>query len=257
MDYITGSDGFVGTHLLKALNRKVSAIPHEFIQTTKIPVCENFFFLSAYGNMSHHTDEDMIIRANILDLIHILKQINFENLHSFVFISSSSVKLKVKTMYSRTKNAAEEILLAYAEKYNAPICIIRPFSITGVGEQKEHLIPTLIRAAHTGETIPFVSHASHDFIDVEDIANGIVTLSKQRARGIFELGSGQEWTNQNVKLLVEYATGKEIKTREVTNMRAYDNVNWVSTNFRARQFGWSPKKTLGDSIKEMVSAYDK
>ncbi|HUV84821.1 MAG TPA: SDR family oxidoreductase, partial [Methanosarcinales archaeon] len=162
--YITGANGFVGSHLVKALNKKVICIPHSEIMKTKLEPFDSLYFLSTYGNMYSHTDEKKILQANVGDLIHLLLEAKSCGFKSFVYISTSSVELEVQTMYSRAKKAAEEILLAFIDKYDLPICIIRPFSITGVGEQKQHLIPTLINACFTGEIVNFVSGPQHDYI---------------------------------------------------------------------------------------------
>ena len=187
----------------------------------------------------------------------ILKQIDWEKINSFIFLSTSSVKRRVQTFYSRTKRAAEEILLAYMEKYNAPISIIRPLSITGVGEQKEHLIPTLIRSCFLNIEIPFVPRPHHDFIDVEDVVEAILLLKEKRVKGIFEAGRGESYSNQQVLEMVERITGKKAKIKLVDSLRPYDSEEWVNTNFRLRKLGWRPRKPLSQSIKEMVEAYDK
>jgi len=258
MDYVTGSSGFLGSHLLKALEgREVTTIPHAKIKTIKLKPFDNFFFLSAYGNMYSHKDDKKIIQANVSDLIKIVLQVDGKPFNSFVYISTSSVKLPKQTMYSRTKKASEEILLSFAEKYHKPFCIIRPYSITGVGEQIEHLIPTLIRSCFEGEQVNFVPHPVHDFLDVEDVVAGIVNLSSHHARGIFELGSGKKHTNRQVLEMVEKATGKKANINTVGQLRLYDTDNWVSSNFRARSYGWLPKKTLEQSIAEQVEAYKK
>ena len=141
------------------------------------------------------------------------------------------------------------------EKYHLPIAIIRPFSVTGVGEQKEHLIPTLIRSCYTGEQVNFVQEPVHDFIDVEDVVDVILNLSNNSARGIFELGSGKQYSNAQVLDIVERVTGKKANINFVPSLRPYDNENWASTNFKSRGWGWSPTKSLEQSIKEMVEAY--
>lgn len=257
--YVSGSNGFIGRHLTPHLEG-CTPIPHEILDTIPLGEYDRFFFLSTYGNMYSHTDTNKIIKANVSDLIHVIGQSNFEGARpfkSFVFVSSSSVRLKRQTAYSRTKTAAEEILLSYMEKYNAPICIVRPFSITGVGEQPEHLIPTLIRSCMTGEKMDFVPEPIHDFIDVEDVVSGILNLSTHGAKGIFELGSGVSHTNQEVLELVEKITGKKANINRVSQLRDYDNKDWVSQNYRARMYGWLAKKTLEQSITEMVEAYGK
>lgn len=256
MDYITGSHGFLGTHLLQALeDREVTPIPHAKIKTIKLQPFDNFFFLSTYGNMYFHNDDKKIIQANVLDLVKIILQVDGKPFNSFVYMSTSSVKLPKQTMYSRTKKAAEEILLSFAEKYHKPFCIIRPYSITGVGEQKEHLIPTLIRSCFEGEVVNFVPEPVHDFIDIEDVVAGIINLSSHRARGIFELGSGRKYTNRQVLEIVEKVTGRKANVNIVGQLRLYDNDDWVSSNFRARSYGWLPKKTLEQSITEQVKDY--
>jgi len=250
MNYITGSSGFLGTNLRKKID--AIPIPHNAITTAQYKPFDYFYFLSTYGNMEHHTGSWDIMRANIMDLIYVIEHVKHIDFKSFVFISTSSVKLKRQTMYSRAKKAAEEIMLSYMERYNLPICVIRPYSITGKGEQEQHLIPTLIRSCKDGEQMNFVKEPTHDFIDVEDVVDGIINLSSNGARGIFELGIGESYTNEQVRLLVEKATGKKANVNIVRSLRDYDTDNWVSTNFRSRSFGWSPRLTLGDSIRNMV-----
>lgn len=255
MRYITGASGFIGKHLSKRLT-DVVAIPHKEISTIKLQPFSDFYFLSTYGNMAgHQTNQDgMVIQANIGDLIEVIKQTDFTKIKSFIYTSTSSVNLKTQTMYSRAKRASEEILLSFMEKYHAPICIIRPFSVTGVGEQEDHLIPTLIRSCLEGEQMNFVKEPVHDFIDVEDVVEGIVNLSEHSAKGMFELGSGKQHTNQEVLEIVEKVTGKKAKINLVKSLRDYDTENWVSGNYKARGYGWTPKKSLEESITEMVNA---
>lgn len=251
--YITGASGFLGKNLLERLpKQETTSIPHEQIQLTTIKPFDYFYFLSAYGNMAFHDEDDKIIKANLLDLIHVTEQARNYDFKSFVYISTSSVKLKYQTMYSRTKKAAEEVLLSYTEKHGLPFCIVRPYSITGVGEQPKHLIPTIIRSCLYGEQMNFVKEPTHDFVDVSDVVEAIINLSENRGKGIFEVGSGSSYSNQQVLEMVEEITGKKANINQVGRMRDYDNEEWVCKNYRARSFGWMPKKTLKDSIKEMV-----
>jgi len=146
--------------------------------------------------------------------------------------------------------------LSYMEKYQKPFCIIRPYTIIGVGEQKEHLIPTLIRSCVKDEKMNFVAGPVHDFIDVEDVVGGILNLSQNSARGIFELGTGGQHTNQEVLELVEHFTKKKANINTVEQLRSYDSEVWRSSNYRARGYGWLPHKSLADSVKEMVRNYE-
>lgn len=250
--YLTGSSGFLGSHLAQKLGH-YTAIPHTHIPSANVHTFDKFFFLSAYGNLIHQTDDIETIQANLADIITVLSQIDLsQKFKSLVYISTSSVRLKRQTMYSRTKKAAEEILLAYAEKYNLPICIVRPYSVTGVGEQIEHLIPKLIDSCLNGTRMDFVSKPVHDWIDVEDVVDGILNLANHGARGIFELGTGRSYSNLEVLKIVEKVTGKPANVDYVDRLRDYDNTEWTSNNYRARMYGWLPRKTLEQSVTEMV-----
>jgi len=247
MNYLTGGSGFLGQELLK--NIDAVCIPHEEIDTFKPKNFNKFLFCSAYGNISDHTDDDLIIKANLLDLISIINKVKDLNFKSFVYISTSSVKLPVQTMYSRTKKASEEILMGYLEKLHLPITIIRPYTICGAGDSPKHLIPTLIRAA-INDTPVNLCDGSHDYIDVSDVVSGILNLSDNQAKGIFELGSGVSTTNEKILEIVEFITQKKLKVTRVPQLRKYDTPNWVCTNFKARSWGWLPKKSLIESIEE-------
>lgn len=247
MNYLTGGNGFVGQALLKKID--AISIPHQEIDTFELKDFDKLIFCSAYGNMSDHTDDFLTIKANILDLITLLTQAVKLKFKSFVYISTSSVKLPVQTMYSRTKKAGEEICLAFMEKYKLPITIIRPYSVCGVGEQEKHLIPVLIKAA-LNDTPVNLCEGTHDFIDIDDLTNGILNLSNHKASGIYELGTGISTPNSKVLEIVEFVTQKKLNATKVEQLRRYDNPNWVCEDFKAREYGWIPKKSLIQSIEE-------
>lgn len=250
--YLTGK-GFIGSKLLERV--EATHIPHDKITETKLESYDFFYFLSSYGNLAHQTDEEAIFKANIEDLLSILKKSRKTKFKSFVYISSSSVKLRSQTTYSRTKKAAEEILLAFMERHNVPICIIRPTSVYGPEEQPIHLIPTILRSCFQGMPMNFVPEPTHDFIFIDDIVEGIINLSSNSARGIFELGTGIKTTNQEVLSIIEEISDKKANINVVGSMRNYDNQDWVSTNFKSRSWGWSPKTSLRDGLKKVIEDY--
>jgi nucleoside-diphosphate-sugar epimerase len=253
--FITGASGFIGSELVRHLDGDITAIPHDHIAESKLTPFDYFYFCSAYGNLYTQTDPELIYKANIADVFSFINQARDLRFKSFVYLSTSSVRLRTQSMYSRSKKAAEEILLSFMEKYDLPISIIRPFTVIGPKEPKGHLIPVLIDAAFTGKQVNLAASPTHDFIDVKDVASGIKSLAEHGARGIFELGTGRKHTNLEVFQMVEAITGKRIKVNFVDSMRPYDNYEWVSTNFKSRSFGWLPEVSLHDSITEMVDAY--
>lgn len=243
MTTVTGSSGFIGSHLMKKID--AVGLGHEDIPYANTPTFDRLFFLSTYGNMAHHTDHGMMIRANIEDLIRILKGFG----GWICFMSSSSVLLPVQTPYSRTKLAAEHLLQSLPELKS---CIVRPYSVTGVGEQKEHLIPTLIRSCMEGVPMDFDASPVHDFVDVEDVVNGLIRLADEQSTGIHEFGSGWSHSNQDVLELVETACGKKANIQSHRRMREYDNQDWCC---KIPSPLFKHPKTFYQSIEEMVEEY--
>lgn len=239
---ITGSSGFIGSRLLRKLDAQ--PLKHDDIVYRTDYKCDKLFFLSTYGNMAHHTDHQEMLQANVADLVTILSSYD----GWFCYMSSSSVTLPVQTVYSRFKKAGEEIVLGSA----VWPCIVRPYSVTGVGEQKEHLIPTLIRSCFEARLMDFAPSPTHDYIDVEDVVEGLVRLSNDNAIGIHEFGNGIAIENNEVRLLVEEITGLKANIRHVRPMRSYDNENWCC---KSKSDYWQPTKSLRQSITEMVQQY--
>ena len=240
---ITGSSGFIGSRLMSRLS-DVIPIYHHDIQ--KIihghSSCDRFFFLSTYGNMAHHDELGAIYRANVLDVHHVLTKIKPK---LFVFLSSSSVTLPVQTPYSIAKRCAEHLI----EDSDLPYLIIRPYSVTGVGEQREHLIPRLIDSCLNGTRMDFVPDPVHDYVDVDDVVDYILALVESKTTGTFEIGNGKAVTNREVLEIVERVTGRKANIQIRKQLRPYDNPNWYS-----KIHGWDHKKSLEQSITEMVEA---
>jgi len=232
--YVSGSHGFLGSHLVKRLPESIP-IPRR-AKAIGAPG-DTVYMCAAYGNKFQQKDVAEMVRVNIPTEVN----------GKAVYVSSSSVLLDHQTPYSRTKRAAEEVLLALGGH-----CIVRPFSITGVGEQEEHLIPTLIRSCLHGEEMDFVPWPEHDYIDVEDVVDAMLNLSDRE--GVFEVGTGIGTTNQQVLDMVEQATGKKANVRIVSGLRPYDTGKWRASDFSARQFGWAPQKTLKQIVSDMVAA---
>lgn len=250
INYCTGASGFLGKHLISKLGGETVTVPHGDIYDHAFEDCQNFFYLSSYGNMAGHDDMIEILEANIAQVGRVITGIlekSFKCDH-FIYVSSSSVLLPVQTPYSRAKRAAEEMILASG----ISATIVRPFSVTGVGEQPQHLIPTLIRSCMEGEVIPFVAWPVHDFVDVSDVCDGLLLAAERKETGIVELGSGDGFTNACIKEFVQEACGKPAKLDYAFFERPYDGTNWKCTNPMP---GWKPEKWIMQSIQEMVEAY--
>ena len=217
---VSGSHGFIGGHLCKRLeqlgceviriNRELifSAIDELYIPGSYI------FHLASYGNLYYQEDTTEMVRANVVNLHKFLMICAPFPYNVFVNMSTSSIYLPFPTMYSATKKAGEDIVHAYRTIYNKPVINIRPFTIVGPGEHAVHFIPKLIRSCLYGEPIYLNPYPVHDYIDVRDfveiLISIVIPLGVKIRIADYDIGSGKETSNKQILKIVEELTGKKV-----------------------------------------------
>lgn len=257
---ISGVGGFIGGAFHERLTRDGQSVKRIGRYALPVPNTDVFVDCASYGNLHGQNDIADIYFANTERAINLVLENKNTDYMAYVVLSSSSVGLPVQTYYSASKRAMEEFVEIYARETGKPVVVVRPYSITGVGEQPNHLIPTLIRAAHTGKTIPFVPEPVHDFLDVDNFVDAVLKISEnvESLKGqIVPVGSGKQYTNQQVLEIVEKTTTSKVNTEIVDNLRIYDTKEWVADTTLIRSLGWEPTKTIDDSIREMVEEYER
>lgn len=249
--YVSGAGGFIGRHLLKRLPNAVS-VPRGLLPIND-EAMGTYYWLASYGNLHGQKDAQATLSANLY--LPLTLAIGWKG--KLVYVSTSSVKLPVQTLYSRCKAAAETVLFGLPGE-RLTVCVARPYSVTGVGEQSCHLIPTLIRSCLDGEPMELYPDATHDYVDVEDVVDGLLRLGTQRESMLVEFGKGWSVSNAQVKNMVEAVTGCRANVKFVGRLRSYDCTDWCCRDFSgAERIGWKATKTLEQSVREMVEAHKK
>jgi len=248
---ISGSRGFLGGRLAERLEQYIRVTRLD--RSGELPGGIDIVYdLAAYGNYHDQKDPQETYRANVMRVLTMLDQANQDQM--FILTSSNAVKLDHKTYYTASKLALEGLAQAFTNEKGLKIACVRPFSITGIGEQKRHLIPKLIDSCLNGTQMPFVPEPAHDFLDVDDFVDALLMIAERgQMRGeVYEIGSGKQYTNQEVREIVEDITGNSANVEIVKSMRSYDSREWRSNNGRIASLGWEPKKDLRQSIEEMI-----
>lgn len=99
------------------------------------------------------------------------------------------------SLYGFTKLEAERIALTWARRFSLSVCAGRIFSFSAKGQSDDYVLPSLvrrIREAERGATLRVAGGLqSRDFLTTSSIAVAIALLEKQRATGIYNIGSGR------------------------------------------------------------------
>lgn len=251
MKYLVfGSHGFIGGRLCRELEEVIEG-DRDLVNVDNV---DHIVDLASYGNMAWQTEKDEIYKANLFRPFQIL--LNSKGFKSFILTSTSAIQQEGYNDYILAKGMMEKAVLFYASKTGLPITIIRPASVIGVGEQKEHLIPKLIRSCLYGEEMDFVEEPTHDYISVSDVVSAIIHIQENidKCKGkYFNISSGKGYSNLEIKRMVEIETGMRANIKINNNFkRPYDGNNWVVNNGELKRLGWQPKEPIEQTICKMV-----
>lgn len=218
---ITGSSGFIGTHLvrrLKADGHVVVPIQRNLLDSIESlsslfdsNYVTNIIHLAAYGNHYNQQDHKEILRSNILYTLNVFKASGMRNV---INVSTSSVGLEKQSLYSISKRTCEWMAGMFPNVIN-----VRPFSVYGPGEADHRLIPTICRCLRDGNKMMLDEKATHDWIYVDDAVQGIIN-------GVALLGTGYSYSNFQIVQMLESISGKRLSYDSVDGLRTYDTTDW-------------------------------
>jgi UDP-glucose 4-epimerase len=224
------------------------------------------FNSAAWGGHPSNSDERLsALRDNVIatsSLLEALRAIEFERL---VHLGSSteygwkqapiaeSELLAPVTFRGVTKAASTLLCQQFGMAERRSVVIVRPFSVFGYWEPPSRIVPVLMLALLKRREMRLTEAGiRRDFIFIEDILEVCVrAASASNVDGeIFNAGSGQQWSNEELVEAAQQVAGIEIKlTSGAFPRRAADTDYWVAEIRKARRLlGWMPRYTLQEGL---------
>ena len=203
----------MGSHLVSRLERTGHTVIRGDREGNVPESVDVLIDTASYGNLYGQDDELEIYRANVERVEKLLKSKSYGKA---VVTSTSSVHLQVPTVYSESKKEMEKV----ARQHGA--VIIRPYSIFGIGDYENHLIPKLFDSTLHKESIDLSLSPVHDYIWVEDLVDLYINPTSY----LIEAGTGIPTNNAEVALLVQHITGKKLNIHKLVAPRDYDSYDW-------------------------------
>ena len=218
--------------------------------------------LATYSDYRKQTDAEKMIDANIKSALNLL--LASKNIDYKLFIntgSSSEYGVKNKPMnekdclkpisfYAVTKASTTFLCQVFANEYKKPIITLRPFSVFGPYEEEKRFIPTIIKAVIENKSIKLTpGNQRRDFIyidDVVDIYIKALSYGKKLSGEILNIGTGIEYTNDEVVQTLFKVTCKKVK---------------IKKGAFPKRLNWKPKfsleKGLDETYKWHLQLYEK
>jgi nucleoside-diphosphate-sugar epimerase len=173
----------------------------------------------------------------------------------------------VSSLYAAAKVAAEQTAAAYARLFGLEYCALRPTSLIGPGEIERQSRPritpfaVLLRAALAGESVRLRRPGAHgDWLSVDDAANAVVGLcraSKLPATA-YTVSAGVTVPLIELARAIERGAGLRLDNDAELVVDGGEDLPAVVSHARlAHDVGWTPQRTLDDTVRETLAELGK
>jgi nucleoside-diphosphate-sugar epimerase len=277
---VTGSAGFIGTHLVKMLKKSGytvfelgthvgdvtdSATWEKFPATDiVIHLAAKSFVPESWNNIPHY------INCNVLGTTEALNYCRKHNA-KLIFLSSymygnpeklpipETSALAVNNPYALSKKMAEEVCKFYSDNFNIPVVIFRPFNIYGINQAEHFLIPTLIKQVFENNEVRIKDlEPKRDYVYIDDLVSAIIkAINYDGLFAIFNIGSGMSYS---VKYLIDtilHISGKNLAVISDKDRRKGEIMDCIADiSLAKKELNWQPSFSLEEGIEAIIKERD-
>lgn len=131
----------------------------------------------------------------------------------------------------------------------------RLFYLYGELEDARRLVPALIQSLQQSK--PFDATAGEqvrDYLHTYDVASALVTMTQQKAQGIYNIGSGIPITIRTLmETIGEIIGGKDLINFGAIPYRQWDPMFICSDNQKLKSLGWQPQYSLREGLEQTIA----
>jgi nucleoside-diphosphate-sugar epimerase len=221
------------------------------------------------GHPADAAGRDLCFRIAVSGTLHLLEAAR-ETGSSFVHLGSSLVyaaslqplaevaPIDPVTFRGAAKSAAHVCFRQFCRSHQIRSCELRIFSAYGPRQQPLRLIPTLLRAAISGQEVMLRPGPRRDYVHIEDVARACMTavsaIDNFDIAEAFNIGSGVEWKNEETVAAVERVSGARIRisTQAYEINHPSDSEHWrADVSKAARVLNWRPRIQFDEGLRTM------
>jgi nucleoside-diphosphate-sugar epimerase len=274
---VTGADGFAGSYLTAALRREGHTV-HGFSRvdgdianaTLDFPGVEHVFHLAARMFVPESWENPRVFyETNVMGTLNVLelcrqRKASLTLISSYVYGPPDHLPVReddaVRAFnpYSHTKIMAEDMARFYESHRGLSLSIVRPFNLYGPGLDSRFLIPMLVRQfldPATTEVVVADARPKRDYLYIDDFVQLLMRIMTTAARGVYNAGSGESFSVEEVGRAVRAAASSEKPLRSRNEERPHEVMDVYADISKARkELDWSPSTSIEQGIGAMVQA---
>ena len=143
--------------------------------------------------------------------------------HHHSYMSKEDDVQRPSSYYSASKSAADGLVMAANKTYKLPYLITRTCNNYGINQHNEKFLPKILNCVENDLPIPLYGDGEHirEWIWVEENVRIIFDLMISDT-GIWNIGSGDRYTNKEILKGISEITNKHIRVNHVTDRLGHD-----------------------------------
>jgi UDP-glucose 4-epimerase len=166
--------------------------------------------------------------------------------------------LDTRHPYGASKAAADLLVRSAAVEFGLPLTVLRPFSFTGIGDDRSRLFPSILRAASSGVPIELTSGLqSRDHISARDVASAIIATVRNVPApdnpAVFNIGGGSSATVREMVEGVVAELGIPVKLRFGAKAEGRFEPSYLvaDSSLAKKKLNWFPAQRLSHAVWEL------
>lgn len=174
---------------------------------------------------------------------------------SYGYCNETNTPLNPATLYGTAKDATRRLIMAVCAEYQVPCAWGRVFLPYGPGEDSRRLIPAIMDV-FDGKRVPFGVNATafRDFLHVEDVASGFLSLLQGESTGAFNICSSQPvQIAEVVNLLARSRNADPQLVLSLSTERPGEPPLLIGDNKKIMQLGWRAKHSLSELASKEIA----
>lgn len=232
-----------------------------------------FHLISTTLPKTSNDDPAFDVQSNVIETLFLLEQCITQKVKKIIFISSGGTvygnpsvlpipensPTEPECSYGITKLTIEKYLYLYRFLHGLDYCVLRLANAYGERQRPtatQGVIPVFLERALRNDEIVVWGDGSviRDYVYVTDIASALLkALTYSGDTKVFNIGSGEKYSLNEVIQLIEHVTGQPLKVK-YTEGRSFDVPINVLDVSRAKSFlNWTPTVSLSEGIARMYA----
>lgn len=226
---------------------------------------ENLIHLAWYvGNGWQTSDINLDWVSASLNLLKLFKKSGGQRLlytgsvseydYRYGFMSEDMTPLNNEYLYGKSKAALYSLAKSYCETNDLDFKWARLFNVYGPNERSQRLMPSVIISCINGADVKVSECTKYqDYLHVEDLARGIVTLFESDVNGAVNICSGQPVQLRTIVEKIAQFTNFSGKILWGAVPTYFDEPVVVGNNSKLFDLlGFTPKYTLDEGLKQTI-----